>query len=302
MVRDKLALLQFIKAVIEDRVEAAFPAYCHVMGDEAEEIDALTYKVFHLLSGYGYRDAAVRLGRDWLARAPEDPIRRFLVAAAAGENVDRAPDNYVATYFNRFAEGFEHQLRRVLHYRVPEELHALLVARGGSFRRILDLGCGTGLAAQFLKSYPCRLTGVDLAALMLAKAKERNVYDELIEAEGVAYLAGQKNAFDLVFAADSLIYFGDLEALFAAAAQAIEPGGVFAFSIETSDGEGYRLLQSGRFAHALAYVARLAKPEFIVESMTDTVIRLEANRPVPGSLVILQRLRHPRHCRSRAAL
>jgi predicted TPR repeat methyltransferase len=296
MVRDKVALLTFIKTIIEDSVEAAVAAYRDLMGEDGEEADALAYKVFHLLSGYGYREAAQRLGRAWLSGAPEDPVRRFLVDAASGTKAVRAPEDYVITYFNRFADGFDNQLRRVLRYRVPEELHALLAERGQNFSRILDLGCGTGLAAQFLKSFDCKLTGVDLAPLMLAKAKERQVYDELIEAEAVAYLAQHDNAFDLVFAADSLIYFGELRMLFAAVAKVLVPGGVFAFSIEKSDADDDYVLQlSGRFAHSLAYIAELARKDFVIENQIDTTIRLEANRPVPGALVIL----HRRKSRSR---
>jgi predicted TPR repeat methyltransferase/Flp pilus assembly protein TadD len=289
MVRDKIGLLGFIKAVIEGSVDTAITIYRDVMGAAAEDIDQLTYKVFHLLTGHGYREAAVRLGSAWLASAPEDPVRRYLLAAASGEAIDRPPDEYVVAYFNRFADGFDNQLRRVLHYKVPEELHALLAARGQSFGRILDLGCGTGLAAPFLKSFDCKLTGVDLAPLMLAKAKERNVYDELIEAEGVAYLAQFSATFDLVFAADSLIYIGDLRALYAAAAKALVTGGVFAFSIETTDAADCVLQPSGRFAHSRAYIEALAHPDFAVESVTDTTIRLEANRPLRGALVILRR-------------
>lgn len=299
MVVERIALLSFLKGVIEEDVDAAIAAYRDVMGEAAEDIDQLSYKACHLLSAYGYQDAAIRLGQARLAWAPDDPVRRFLLAAAKGETVDRAPEDYVRTYFDRFAEGFENQLRRVLRYKVPEEMHALLAARGQNFARILDLGCGTGLAAPFLKSFECRLTGVDLAPLMLEKARARGAYDELVEAEATAYLAQKDQSFDLIFAADSFIYFGDLGALFAAAAKALAPGGVFAFSVETTTKADYVLLPSARFAHSLDYIAALAKRAFVIESETDTTIRMEANKPVPGALVILRR--RERHRRQEQA-
>jgi predicted TPR repeat methyltransferase/Flp pilus assembly protein TadD len=288
-VLEKIALLQFIKAIIEGPVDAAIDIYRGLAGDAGEDLDSLINKVFHLLSGYGYIEAAIKLGRAWLARSPDDPVRRYMLAAVSGEVPDHAPQDYVVNYFNRFAEGFEHQLRRVLHYRVPEELHALLAARGQNFARILDLGCGTGLAAPFLKSFDGRLEGVDLAPLMLEKAQQRGVYDDLIEAEAVTFLAGKEASYDLIFAADSLIYFGDLSGLFAAAAKSLVAGGVFACSIETTLAADYKLQPTGRFAHAISYVEALAQPDFVIESKTEAIIRLEVNQPVQGALIILRR-------------
>jgi predicted TPR repeat methyltransferase len=288
-VLEKIALLQFIKAVIEDTVDAAIVSYRNVIGDNGENIDSLAYKVFHLLSGYGYTEAATKLGRAWLAWSPEDPIRRYMLAAVSGETVSRAPQDYIVNYFNRFAEGFDHQLRRVLNYKVPEELHALLVERGRNFKRILDLGCGTGLAGQFLRSFSGRLAGLDLSPLMLEKAAQRGVYDELVEAEATAFLAKEEASYDLIFAADSFIYFGDLKELFAVSAKALVSDGILAFSIETTEGGDYRLMPTGRFAHANSYVEALAQSDFIVDCKLATTIRLEINRPVAGALFVLRR-------------
>ena len=42
----------------------------------------------------------------------------------------------------------------------------------------LDLGCGTGLTGIILREIAKHLTGVDIAAKMLAHAKEKEIYDE----------------------------------------------------------------------------------------------------------------------------
>jgi predicted TPR repeat methyltransferase len=52
---------------------------------------------------------------------------------------------------------------------------------------------------------------------MLAKAAERQAYAELVQADAVAFLGEHAGAFDLIFSADVLIYFGDLAELLAAA-------------------------------------------------------------------------------------
>jgi predicted TPR repeat methyltransferase len=86
-----------------------------------------------------------------------------------------------------------------------------------------------------------------------------------------------------------LVYFGDLQGLIAGAARCLKPGGLFAFNIETADTEDFVLLASGRFGHNPSYVAELAAPDFTILKSVATTFRLEANRPVPGVLFVLQR-------------
>jgi predicted TPR repeat methyltransferase/Flp pilus assembly protein TadD len=290
MVLEKLALLHFIKTVIEGSVETAIADYRATGAGTEEDVGAVVQKVFQLLSAYGYEEAAARLGETWLAWAPEDPVRRYLVAAVSGEPMQSAPPAYLIQYFNGFAEGFDRQLVSVLLYKVPEELHSLLNARRQYFARILDLGCGTGLAARFLQTFGGKLTGVDISPMMLEKAAARQLYDQLVESEAVAYLTETQATFDLIFVADMLVYIGDLTVLLSQAARLLERGGVFACSVETTELADFALLPSGRFAHRLSHILALAQKDFGVLETMPTTIRLEANRPVPGALVILQRL------------
>jgi hypothetical protein len=51
---------------------------------------------------------------------------------------------------------------------------------------------------------------------MLDRAREKNVYDELVQGELTEYLRGRGGTFDLIVSADTLVYFGDLEDVVAA--------------------------------------------------------------------------------------
>ena len=82
---------------------------------------------------------------------------------------------------------------------------------------------------------------------MLDEARKRALYQQLVKAEAVEFLARYSRRFDLVFAADMLVYLGDLQQLFDAVAGAIAPDGLFAVSIETTEDEDYKILPSGRF-------------------------------------------------------
>jgi len=288
-IRARYALLRFLQVSIEGPIEEAFAAYSAAAGPTGEDLRQVSRTAFHLLSGYGYREAAIALGRLRLDWEPGDPVQLYLQAAVEGETRDRAPDDYIKAYFNAFAEGFDKQLVEVLDYRVPEKLCAMLGAKAGGFGAMLDLGCGTGLAGPLLRPLGHHLTGVDLAPSMLQKAAERGLYDALIEAEAVSYLTGAATRYDLVFAADVLIYFGNLRGPFAAATQVLSSGGLFAFNIETTAAADYELLASGRFAHSRVYIEEIAARDFVFLGSVETIVRLEANRPVAGTLIVLQR-------------
>ena len=285
----RFALARFIETMIDGDVAAAFDAYRDAAGPNAEDLDSVARTAFQILTAYGHRDAALRLGRVQLANVQDDPIQRYLLDAVAGEKLDRAPRDYLVAYFDRFAESFDKQLVDVLGYDVPEKLARLVAATGKDLPRALDLGCGTGLAGPYLRPARSRLVGVDLSPRMLAKAADRQVYDSLIEAEMVAFLEETSECFDLVFAADSVIYLGDLEGFFSAAARITAPGGLVAFNVETTWEAPYLLLPSGRFAHAVAALQATAAPWFTLKTNQPAVLRIEANARVHGSLVVLER-------------
>ena len=286
---ERYALVRFLETMLTDDVETAFAAYREAAGPLADKPTKLARTAFQILSAYGHREAALRLGRARLADTLDDPIHRYLLDAVAGEKLDRAPRDYLVAHFNCFAETFDKQLVDVLGYHVPEKLARLVAATGKALPSAVDLGCGTGLAGRYLRPGRTRLVGVDLSPGMLAKAADRQVYDSIAEAEMVAFLEETPERFDLVFAADSIIYIGDLTGFFAAAARVTSPGGLLAFNIETTTEAPYRLLSSGRFAHDVAALQANAAPWFAVRSAQRAFLRVEANVRVRGSLMILER-------------
>ncbi len=210
-------------------------AYREIAGAHARPLDNVALTAFQFLSGFGYREAAIKLGEWRLARNLDDAMQTYLLAALRSESLARAPDNYLVAYFDEFAETFESKLVDALGYRVPEKLHVMLAKGGRRFANILDLGCGTGLCAPFLQQLGDRLTGVDLSRRMLEKASARALYSDLVEAEAGDFLDHSRDRFDLVVAADFVPYFGDLAILFEKTARVLKPGGLFAFNAETAE-------------------------------------------------------------------
>jgi predicted TPR repeat methyltransferase len=284
------AQARLIQTMIDGSAEEAIAAYRSAAGRHAEDLTKVCKTAFQVLCGYGRKEAAIRLGEALLEGAPDDPIIRYHLDALHGRALERAPSDYLTACFDKYAPGFDQHIVEVLDYRIPDKLYPMLVETGTTFTRILDLGCGTGLAASRLSSFGGDLTGVDISPRMLDKARERNLYGRLIEDEAIAYLSKHDEQFDLIVSLDVLPYFGDLTALFAATAKRLVPGGVFAFSFETGQHDDYKLSPCGRFAHEPTYVERLAKACFTGIAGLSTTQRLEANRAVAGRLVLLRRV------------
>lgn len=286
----KYAFLRFLEALIQGTLPEALRVHAAIVGEEPPERGrSLIGQAFHALSGYGYREAAIRCGEAQLALAPHDPVSRYLVAALAGAAVARAPDDYLIRTFDQFAESFDHKLVDVLDYRIPQKMRDALGETDGAFANILDAGCGTGLAGPLLRAPGRLLTGVDISSGMLAKARERAVYDRLVEAEIHQFLLKTDARYDLIFAADMLVYIGDLRPLLERSAQSLEPRGVLAFSVETAQDAGYLLRASGRFAHSARYVGEVSRDLFQVERAMETQIRLDVKGAAEGMIFILRR-------------
>ena len=231
-IRGRLALVSFLDGAVRGGPEGARAAHARVVG--APPILPIARAATQLLAAYGHAETALAVARAFLSEDMEDPLHRHALAALAGETAARAPAEYVAAHFDRFADTFDVQMFEVLQYCGPRKLSRLAAEAGVMRGRVLDLGCGTGAAGALLRACATRLVGVDLSAKMLAKAVERGVYDELVQDEMTDFLSERRGAFDLVFAADSLIYLGDLAPLLAAAAEALAPGGALALTLETT--------------------------------------------------------------------
>lgn len=210
---------------------------------------------------------------------------------------ERVPAAYLTARYDAWADDFEHDLRERLHYQGPELLHAA-IARvrepAAATLDVLDLGCGTGLMAPLVRPWARRLHGIDLSPKMLEQARRRGLYDELAAEDLSVTLERKEACWDLILAAEVFNYLGNLGGVFAAAARALRPGGLFAFTAEADAEPGYRLCPTGRFVHSLAYLREQADAAGFQERSAEVAtLRFENDRPVSGHIVVLQGGRGP---------
>ena len=242
------------------------------------------------LYSLGRIDEASEVYRQWLARNPGNPVATHMLAACSGQNIPaRASDGYVKNIFDGMAGDFDQHLAR-LGYRAPEIVQAAVgreLPQLPVSLQVLDAGCGTGLCARFLRPYAQTLTGVDLSSGMLRRAAQTGLYDRLVEAELTAHLQSQRAAFDLIVSADTLCYFGALDVVLTAAANALRPHGLLVFTAERA-GEnvrdaGYCLAPHGRFGHNEKYVrGTLQGAAFRDFDIQEVALRNEGGAAVAG--------------------
>jgi predicted TPR repeat methyltransferase len=210
------------------------------------------------------------------------------------ETMGAMPEAYVRTLFDQYAPQFNRALLETLNYRGPRVLRdaireALKVqGREEQFRRAIDLGCGTGLAARAFARTASEIVGYDLSLGMIEQARQLQLYDRLEVADMVQALRGEADrSADLIFSADAVVYLSDLMPLFSEAARVLEKDGLCACTLETHDGEGVILGHGLRYAHSASYVDDALKQVDLTQLHAARVsTRDESGVPVPGLVVV----------------
>jgi predicted TPR repeat methyltransferase len=210
------------------------------------------------------------------------------------EKLSSMPQAYVRALFDQYAPRFDTALVDDLDYRGPALLFkAVLAARHAVrkpafFKRAIDLGCGTGLAASAFAREVDHFTGIDLSPRMIEKARSTGLYAELAVADMLEGLRGRPDAStELVLAADAMVYVADLASLLCEAKRVLVAGGLLAFTVETHDGDGVILGEGLRYAHSADYVRASIRDAGLALSQLEVLsARNEDNAPVPGLVVV----------------
>jgi predicted TPR repeat methyltransferase len=204
------------------------------------------------------------------------------------------PPAYVRTLFDQYAPRFDRALIDDLGYRGPSLLFkAVLAARHAVkkpafFKRAIDLGCGTGLAASAFAQEVDHFIGIDLSPGMIEQAKTTGLYAKLEVSDMLEGLRVRPEASaDLVLAADAMVYVPDLVPVLTEVSRVLAAGGLLAFTLERHAGDGVVLGEGLRYAHSPHYVRNaLMVAGLTLSQIEEQSFRTESNVPVPGLVVV----------------
>ncbi len=251
-------------------------------------------------------DARFGLGHAWLdageaekaleafaqIEKPSAELQAAIAQAEAARGQARSDARYVRHLFDQFSIDYDARMRGQLGYRAPEILRELasLVLVQQTDLSVLDLGCGTGLAGVVFKPMAARLDGVDLSPAMIEKARTLGIYNELVVGDIETSMVAFTRQYDLILAADTVVYLGDLEKLFAGVAMHLSENGMFLFTAEKKEFEGFELGPKRRWRHSETYLRGVAANAGLnINGLIACSPRMEAGVPVDGLAVALSR-------------
>ncbi|KAK1734779.1 hypothetical protein QTG54_014652 [Skeletonema marinoi] len=220
----------------------------------------------------------------------------------------------VEALFEDYASNFESSLVDELGYnafhRMRRGFDRALAQENEStekkFLKVVDAGCGTGLAGVEFRNISQSLIGIDLSPKIIehAKTKRPGLYDSFQTGDINPILRDYaKQPISLLVAADTFIYFNDLTDLFASMKDGIGEGGYAVFSLENVSEESearlnaivpewrWQLTPSGRVAHRKEYVEDIAKENGFQTVLYDKLdnFRAEKGEGVRGHLFVLRK-------------
>ncbi|WP_339035812.1 methyltransferase domain-containing protein [Bradyrhizobium symbiodeficiens] len=272
--------------LLEQALELApnFTSAWFTLGEIREELDE--------------RDKAIAAFRKARESDPDDQHGAGLHLIRLGdEQLSEMPKAYVQALFDQYAPHFEDVLVNDLEYRAPSLIFKAVIAarvaarKPALFKRAIDLGCGTGLAAAAFAKQVDHFTGIDLSSGMIKEARATGLYAELEVADMIDGLRGKPNASaNLMVAADAFVYLSDLAPVLTEARRVLAAGGVLAFTLETHDGSGIILGEGLRYAHAAEYVrSALMRAGLKLLTLQTASPRIENNEPVRGLVAVAEK-------------
>jgi len=239
----------------------------------------------------GKTDLAVKFYEKALILKSDYAIPQHMLNSLQGNTSKGPPQEYVKNLFDDYAERFDTSLLDQLQYKLPfliKEIILKIDSTRTKFDKVIDLGCGTGLSAENLRSISNNLTGVDISVNMVSKARDLGIYDSLIVGDIVEILSPTKEKYDLFIALDVLIYIGEVESFFKAVKNCCNKNALFIFSIEIQEGNNYSLLKSSRYAHSENYILNIISDMFKLLGSQDARIRKEGDVWIDGKIYIIQ--------------
>ena len=226
-------------------------------------------------------EKALKIAENWQKSEPNNVFSQRLLSGIAGTTDEANNASYAEKLFDAFAETYDETLDKL----TPQIINQFIETHGIVCGKVLDLGCGTGLAAFKLKHEKNHFDGVDVSANMLEQARSKNLYDNLYHADIIDFLNTHKlKDYDLITAFDVFCYFGDLAPIF----KKLKGQNVW-FSVEAADNEraqNFYSTPTGRYKHKRSYLEKLLRElKFSSVEFYELALRQENSEDVMGWLI-----------------
>ena len=137
----------------------------------------------------------------------------------------------IESYYDDWANAYDQDLQE-WDYRAPAEAADQLASHLSNVSIVLDVGCGTGLFAKALASQcECTITGIDISAASLEKARHLDIYSDLLRWDLQQLpLPFETSQFDAVASVGVMTYIAQPRALLTDLCRIVKPSGHLLFT------------------------------------------------------------------------
>ncbi len=139
------------------------------------------------------------------------------------------------SYYDEFAHGYDDGRDRGYHKLIDDQA-AALVRQVGTGGDILEVGCGTGLIMERVRTFANSVRGIDISPGMLEHAKRRGL--DVQEGSATALPFGDEE-FDVVYSFKVLAHIQDIETAMSEMARVTKPGGYLVLDSYNRDSVRY---------------------------------------------------------------
>lgn len=230
---------------------------------------------------------ALDFTKGWVKHFPDSVVAWHTLSALTGKKSSDAKglmERYAQKLYDVFAIEYDEKMKKLKAISIDE---AEQILKNKKFKKVLDLGCGTGSFGKKLKQNFNSLIGVDLSQKMLDIAQTTNSYDKLICASVTDYLENTKSSFDLIVMLELTGYLDDLSPVLNGIKSHLNQKGMFIFSVEyPSNNMASGLSSNGRYVYSKSdVITMLEKANLTLIDIKEINLRREDDGYAKGALV-----------------
>ena len=274
-VSNNLGLLQRTLNNLPQAIDMLLNAFC--LSPKKQEYAANLAETLTIFAETNFEQAG-KIASAWLQKAPDNPFAIQIDAALNNKNIAHN-SAYSQQLFDIFADTYESTMQNI-NYNIPHKIASLI---GKPHGLIVDLGCGSGLLGQELKTSDNHLIGVDISEKMLKLAEQKNIYDKLIQSDIIQYCQNLPDN-SIIIAADVIGYIGEIKPLIT---KIFPHEFVFSAAIDNNKTQTFSLIPQGRYIYNSDYInITLKNCGYNNVSQHNTTLRTENGTPVKGAIFI----------------
>ena len=207
-------------------------------------------------------------------------------ALAPGQRPTRMPLELVTGYYSDVADGYDIAEANLNYQAGPIMFELAKPFLASATPVVLDLGCGSGIAARPWRAMAASIRGMDITPAMLALAErathvDKKLYDALVVADiGDLHKVDAPGTVDVVLLVNVVQFIGDLAPLLHGIAQMLTPKGIALVTTEpyATSGEFGLNVKTSRFGHAPEYVKNQAATAGLA-LLKEATVELYAGTP-----------------------